>query len=98
MGWLTRLFIRGSGPEPGTPAWRVQEAYMRMGEASKRRDGPGRNAAYQDLAEAAAEGSLFEVMAAVQAVDDSLDDEGDESFQLAIHQLTRAVYNLKRQR
>lgn len=95
MSWLARIFVRGSGPEAGTPGWRVQEAYLKMGEAGKRGDVEGRNAAYQELAAAAAEGQLLEVMQAVHAIDASLDDEGEDSFRQAMHQLTIAVYNLK---
>ena len=95
MGWLTRFFVRQSGPTRGTPAWRVQDAYLRMAEAGKRRDIAGRNVAYQELGQAALEGGLTEVVDAVRALDDSLDDDGEESFRAAMHQLTIAIYNLK---
>jgi hypothetical protein len=68
---------------------------MKMGAASKRRDIEERNQAYMDLADAAIEGDLTEVIAAIHGIDATRDDPTSEAFEHAFHQLTIAVYNLK---
>ena len=88
--WLAR----GSGPPPGTRPARVQDAFFRMGEARRGGGADARNAALQELVEAACPG-LPEVAAAVDAIDKSLGDEGLDSYQRAVHALTVAVYALR---
>jgi hypothetical protein len=98
MAWLARRLVRASGPAPGTPAYRVQEAYLAMSDASRNGDLTERNRAYQELAVAAQEGGLAQVIAAVSDINESLGIEGtagDEAFRVAAHHLTIAVYNLK---
>lgn len=98
MSWFERTVTRNTGPPHGTPAARAQEAYLKMGEAVKNRDDKARQAAYQELADAAVEGNLELLITAIEGVDLSLLTNSEETRAAAWHRLTIAIHLLKDQR
>ena len=88
---IGRLFLRASGPIPGTGGYVVQDAWMALAPAGKTGDAATMDRAWQALGERAGHAGAGDVLAAMDAVADVAQGP-DEAYRVAMHELTTAVY------
>ena len=88
-------FIRRLGPRAGTPAAAVQEAWLEMGHAAQSDDPQRVAAAWRGMWAAAEAAAATDVIRALHLIEQS-HVGGPLTYEQAIHQLTIAVYELKR--